>query len=148
MNNTFNRPRRLLCVLVVEKTPNLRKSLEGMLLSIAEVGIVASVGSGIKALMYLDRMQPDLVLVNHPGTDMNRVQLAQKIKRKSPEVHFIITSIRERHTDFELGACRDCTFVLKRSLRHVLLGEVHPMLDESLGTALQLLSHAINKDQI
>jgi CheY-like chemotaxis protein len=113
MSDLVNPTGRLLSVLVVESTAETRRALEEKLLWLANVGVVASVGTGAKALFYLDRLRPDLVLINQIS-DINNLQLAEMLSRRSPKTKIIISSTyKHENIDIAFDNLRDCSFIPK-----------------------------------
>lgn len=92
-------------VLVVDDEPLARARLAALLGECAGVEVVGSVGDGESALVALDELQPDALLldINMPGTD--GVALAQRLAgRARPQVIFCTAYEAHALKAFELGA--------------------------------------------
>ncbi len=92
-------------VLVVDDEPLARARLTALLGDCVEAEVVGSVGDGEAALVALDDLQPDALLldINMPGTD--GVALAQRLAgRARPQVIFCTAYEAHALKAFELGA--------------------------------------------
>lgn len=92
-------------VLVVDDEPLARARMAALLGECAGVEVVGSVGDGESALVALDELQPDALLldINMPGTD--GVALAQRLAgRARPQVIFCTAYEAHALKAFELGA--------------------------------------------
>jgi two-component system LytT family response regulator len=122
--------RELLRVVVVDDEPHARADLVQILRDRADVDIVAECDSGATAVSTVERLQPDLVLldIRMPGVDGFGV-VAQLDQRQLPYVVFVTAYDR-----FAIEAFR------VRALDY-LLKPVHPArLDEALARAREQLA--------
>ena len=91
-----------LTVLLADDEPRTRRALRALLVTIPEVGMVADCADGAEALAIVERLHPDVVILNDRMPQMNGVEATRRIKESRPETGVVLlatlpgTGVRDR----------------------------------------------------
>ncbi len=84
-------------ILIVDEHPMVRRGLASFLSTTPDLELVAEARDGEEAILYCDREQPDVVLMDLMMPRMNGIEATQAIKDRWPEVQVIaLTSFAEK----------------------------------------------------
>jgi NarL family two-component system response regulator LiaR len=84
-------------IMIVDEHPMVRRGLASFLSTTPDLDLVAEARDGEEAILYCDREQPDVVLMDLMMPRMNGIEATQAIKDRWPEVQVIaLTSFAEK----------------------------------------------------
>jgi DNA-binding NarL/FixJ family response regulator len=121
-------------ILIVDNNPILREGLKSVLSPIPIFDIVGEAGDGLEAIEFVEKLQPDLILMDLSMPRMNGLDATRKIKRKWPGTKilaFTVHKIPEILTAI-LKAGAD-GYLLKDSSRTELIQSIQDILDGKEG---------------
>jgi len=103
------------CVILADRHQNMLEGIRGLLETLFEtVVMVADKRSLFEAI---DKVRPDLAVVDLSLSAFSRVSIAGEIKESYPELKFIILSVHDDPTAIdEVMSAGAAAFVLKRSV--------------------------------
>lgn len=120
-------------VLICEGDPLARVALKHFVSLVDAITVVGEAGSGIDAIAAVDRLQPDIVMMDVQMPGMNGIDVTQTISTKWPEVCVVaITTLATRESVLPMLSAGASGYVLKDSnadeiidaLRKVHQGEI------------------------
>jgi DNA-binding NarL/FixJ family response regulator len=76
-------------VLVVDDSPSMRRMLRLVLAELPHVVLVGEAASGEECLRRLDRLAPDVVVMDWRMPGINGVQATERLLESRPDVHVI-----------------------------------------------------------
>ncbi|MGP9017974.1 response regulator [Streptomyces sp. BR1] len=118
-------PRKEITVMLVDDHPVVREGLSSMLQSAEGVSVVGQAGSGEEAVAMVDKLTPDIVLLDLRMGGMDGVETTGHLLRVSPDTKVVIVTTYESDTDIlravEAGAAG---YLLKGSSRDDLVNAV------------------------
>jgi two-component system response regulator NreC len=82
-------------MLLVDDHAVVRSGLRMLLENEADIEIVGEAGTGREALALVDRLKPDMVIMDIGLPDITGIEATQKIKQTSPEVAVVALTIHE-----------------------------------------------------
>lgn len=95
-------------VLVVEDHTIVREGLNMLLLSVPEYEIVGEAQDGIEAVRAVERLEPDLILMDLSMPRMNGFEAIREVKSRFPEIKILVLTVHktEEHVleAFQAGA--------------------------------------------
>ena len=103
-------------VLVVDDYPAFLSVIEGMLAALRYLTIVGYARSGREALEQVDRLQPDLVLLDITMSDMSGLEVIRLIKAQAGSVAVVLVSLHDTPVYRSAGAAIADGFVPKDML--------------------------------
>jgi DNA-binding NarL/FixJ family response regulator len=80
-------------ILIVDDHPTLREVLRSLLSSQDGFDIVGEAGDGLEAVALVDKLRPDLVLMDISMPRMDGIAATREIKGKRPETKILIFSV-------------------------------------------------------
>ncbi len=84
-------------IMIVDEHPMVRRGLASFLSSTPDLELVAEARDGEEAIMYCDKVHPDVVLMDLMMPRMNGIEATKAIKERCPEVQVIaLTSFAEK----------------------------------------------------
>lgn len=83
-------------ILLVEDHPQLRQVLRRFIEYDAELEVIGTAGSAEEALKLLDRLSPDLLLVDMSLPGKNGLALIRQVKQRLPGLRCVVLSAHER----------------------------------------------------
>lgn len=115
----------LIRTMVVDDSPRFLRTICSFLLQYKSVDVVATASGAMEALRAVDRLKPDLVLLDFRMPLVNGLEATVQIRRRSPATHVVIItgydSAELREASIESGAL---AFIPKlyvsRELPHLL----------------------------
>ena len=116
-------------ILIVDDHPTLREGLRSLLSSQDVFDIVGEAGDGHEAVALVDKLHPDLVLMDISMPRMDGIAATRKIKEKRPETKILIFSVYK--TPEYIKAARDAGadgYILKDSPRTKLILTIKDIL--------------------
>jgi two-component system response regulator NreC len=84
-------------ILVVEDHPVVRLGLQMLLEPEPDIEIIAEAGTATEAIQLVDKLQPDVVLMDLGLPDGSGINATAEIKKLHPEVAVIALTIHEDH---------------------------------------------------
>lgn len=88
----MDKPQR---ILIVDDNPDLREGLRFLLSSHQEFNVVGEAGDGLEAVDSVDRLLPDLVLMDLSMPRMNGIEATREIKTKRPETKILAFTVHK-----------------------------------------------------
>lgn len=83
-------------ILLVDDHVLFRKGLAGLLASRPSLQVVGEVGNGEEAIAAVDRLRPDLVLMDVNMPIMNGIEATRQIHRAHPELPVVMLTVSDR----------------------------------------------------
>lgn len=80
-------------VLIVDDHPMVRDGMKAMLAGDRTLEVVGEAGSGAEALAAIERLRPDVVLMDVRMPDMDGLQATHLVKQKHPDVSVIMVTM-------------------------------------------------------
>jgi DNA-binding NarL/FixJ family response regulator len=117
-------------ILIVDDNPTLRQGL-GSLLSIhRNYEIAGEAGDGLEAVESVERLRPDLILMDISMPRMDGMAATREIKKKWPETKILAFTVHdsEEYIQAMLQAGAD-GYVLKDSIREVLIRSIENVME-------------------
>ncbi len=108
-------------VLLVDDHPAFLSLIEGELTALRHLTVVGYAQSGREALEQVDRLQPDLVLLDIAMPDMNGLEVARRIKMLARPVAVVLVSLHDTPVYQLVGTSIADGFVAKDALDTELL---------------------------
>lgn len=108
-------------ILITDDHPVVRAGLEGMLSRQPDMEVVGEAGDGAEAVGMVERLEPDVVLMDLRMPEMDGVAATQEIKARRPETNILVLTTYDSDADIlravEAGATG---YLLKDSPREEL----------------------------
>mgnify|MGYP006294140387 CR=1 FL=1 len=82
----------MITVVVVDDHPVVRAGMREVLEAAADVRVVAEGASGTEALMLIDRLQPDVLLLDVRLPDLSGVEVTQRLQERGVDTAVLILS--------------------------------------------------------
>jgi DNA-binding NarL/FixJ family response regulator len=117
-------------VLMVEDQTILREGLKALLSFHTDLEIVGEAGDGLEAIKLVDKLQPDLVLMDLSMPRMSGIEAIQEIKKKWPDLKILVLTVNdtEEYISATLKSGAE-GYVLKESTRDELLQAIQNVLN-------------------
>ena len=130
-------------ILIVDDNPVLREGLKSVLSPIPIFDIVGEAADGIEVLNLVDRLLPDVVLMDISMPRMGGIVATREIKQKWPGAKILIFSIHES-PDYQKAALRAGAdgYILKDSSPAELIQSIKDILDEKQGLHPNIMEEA------
>jgi len=71
----------------------VREGLQAFLNSVPEIKVVGSAGDGLEAVQVIERLQPDVLVLDLMMGSMNAVDTVRQVRKKAPKTKVIILSM-------------------------------------------------------
>jgi DNA-binding NarL/FixJ family response regulator len=108
-------------LLVCDDHPVVRSGLKGMLRSQADFEVVGEAANGIRAVELVERLRPNVVLMDLQMPEMDGVTAIEKIKTAYPEIQILVLTTYDTDADVMLAVEKGATgFLLKDAPEHDL----------------------------
>jgi DNA-binding NarL/FixJ family response regulator len=127
----MNKPQR---VLIVDDNPALREGLKSILAHFPDFDIVGEAADGVEALNSVERLLPDLVLMDISMPRMDGIAATKEIKKKRPETKVLVFTVHKspEYLTAALKAGAD-GYLLKDSSRAELIQSIEDFLAGNQG---------------
>jgi DNA-binding NarL/FixJ family response regulator len=130
-------------IVIAEDYTILREGLRSLLSSHPEFEIVGEAEDGQEAIRSVEKLKPDLALMDLSMPRMNGMDAIKEIKKRSPETKVLVLTVHKTeeyiHAAFQSGAdgyiLKDSTHAeLGMAIKHILEGKryISPGISESL----------------
>jgi DNA-binding NarL/FixJ family response regulator len=120
-------------ILLADDNPALLESVSWFLSGFGEVTVVGSAGSGGRLLAQIDRLHPDLVLIDVAMGDMSGLEAVRRVKaRRDPPLAVLMTLYGGSAYDAEARACGADGLVRKTELGEQLVPLIHDLVRSRL----------------
>ena len=122
-------------ILIVDDNPSLRQELRSLLDGYPEFEIGGEAADGLEAIDVVEKIHPDLILMDLSMPRMGGLQATREIKKKWPETKILVFTVYQnpeyQRAVFEAGANgyvqKDSSRAeLINSIRKTLTGNGHP----------------------
>jgi DNA-binding NarL/FixJ family response regulator len=112
--------------LVVDDQESFRDAMRHLIAATPGFSLVGEAASGEDALLAVEELKPELVLMDVRMPGIGGIQAARTLADCHPEVMVVLTSVHgpEELSPAIIGDNTDATFVLKKSLRPDVLREL------------------------
>jgi DNA-binding NarL/FixJ family response regulator len=142
-----------IAILVIEDNRLLRDGIAAILKKQNDMHVVATVGNGENILVMMDKLKPNIVLLDLGLRNQNSLQIVKLTKQDFPEIKIIVMDLIALQADvFEFVQAGVSGFILKdasiadflKTIRSVYQGA--QVLPSNLTGSLfsQIVEHAIN----
>lgn len=102
---TISPSRQPIRVALVDDHELVRDGLRALLTAMPQLQVVGEAGSGAEALSLVERLQPDLLLVDIGMKDMTGLQLTERLCRQYPGIQILILSMYD-HAEYVTSSIR------------------------------------------
>ena len=142
-----------IAILVIEDNRLLRDGIEALLKKQPDMHVVATVGNGENILLMLDKVKPNIILLDLGLRNQNSLQIVKSTKKHSAETKIIVMDLIPLQADvFEFVEAGVSGFILKDASINEFLNTIRsvdqgtkvlpPHLTGSLFS--QIVEHALN----
>ena len=116
-------------ILIVEDHTILREGLKSLLSSHPDFEIVGEAGDGLEAVRAVDRLHPNLILMDLSLPRMDGIAAIREIKKKWPKIHVLALTVHktEEYIMATLGSGAD-GYILKDATHAELLEAIRIIL--------------------
>jgi DNA-binding NarL/FixJ family response regulator len=116
-------------ILIVEDHTILREGLKSLLSSHPDFEIVGEAGDGLEAIRAVDRLHPNLILMDLSLPRMDGIAAIREIKKKWPKIHVLALTVHktEEYIMATLGSGAD-GYILKDATHAELLEAIRIIL--------------------
>ena len=83
-------PNKKQTIVIAEDYTILREGLRALISSNPDFEVVAEAGDGQEAINFVEKLKPDLVLMDLSMPRMNGMDAIRKIRRRSPETRNVV----------------------------------------------------------
>ena len=130
-------------ILIVDNNPILREGLKSVLSPIPIFDIVGEAADGLEAINLVERMLPDLVIMDISMPRMNGMEAIREIKKKRPGTKILAYTVHKipEILTATLKAGAD-GYLLKDSSRTELIQSIQDILDGKQGVHPGLMEEA------
>lgn len=136
-------------VLLTDDQAILLEGLRGILKTVPTIDVVGTANNGVQALEQIERLQPDVVLMDLKMPVMNGVQTTKAIRERFPEVKvLVLTTYNADEWVFEAIRAGAHGYLLKDTPREGLLEAIegtyagrHHIDPDVAGKLMQRVSH-------
>jgi Response regulator containing a CheY-like receiver domain and an HTH DNA-binding domain len=113
-------------ILLADDHTILRAGLRMMLNAQPDMDVIGEAQDGRQALQEVQRLQPDVVLMDITMPDMNGIEATKQIKRIQPDVKILVLTMHE-HDEYVFQALRAGAsgYMLKEALDTELITAIH-----------------------
>ena len=82
-------------VLIADDHPHFREGLRALLLSAADLELVAEAGDGERAVSFATELQPDVIMMDLQMPGVSGIEATRRILRSSPHISVLVLSMFE-----------------------------------------------------
>jgi two-component system response regulator NreC len=113
-------------ILLADDHTILRAGLRMMLNAQSDMEVIGEAQDGRQALQEVQRLQPDVVLMDITMPDLNGIEATRQIKRIQPDVKILVLTMHE-HDEYVFQALRAGAsgYMLKEALDTELITAIH-----------------------
>jgi DNA-binding NarL/FixJ family response regulator len=103
-------------VLIVDDCSVVRDGLQSILQAASDVEVIGEADSGCDALTQVEKLQPDIILVDAQMPGMDGVETTSRIKERWPNVKVLFLTVHSSYIKAALAAgadrclMKDCTW--------------------------------------
>lgn len=128
-------------ILIADDNPILREGLKSVLSSHPILDIIGEAGDGLETINCVDRLLPDLVLIDISMPRMGGIIAIREIKKRWPATKILVFTIHES-PDYQKAALRAGAdgYILKDSSCAELIQAIKDILDEKHGLYRELFT--------
>ena len=113
-------------ILIVDDHTLFRETLRNFLERDDSIEVIGEAGDGIEAMHQVERLQPDIVLMDVAMPNVNGLQATRQIKKGNPSVKVIMLTMYDTEQYIsEMMRVGASGYILKRASAHELLTAIH-----------------------
>ncbi len=116
-------------ILIVDDYPIFRNGLRSLLSFHQDFDIVGEAGDGQEAIEFVEKLQPDLVLMDLSMPRMNGLDATRKIKRKWPKTKILMFTVYHSYDKAAIKAGAD-GYILKDTSSNELIQSIENIFSE------------------
>jgi DNA-binding NarL/FixJ family response regulator len=98
--------------LIVDDRPRSRQGLRALLVTWSEIEVVGEASNGAEALQLVERLRPDVVLMDARMPVMDGLEATRRIRCRWPQINVIVLTMYPDYRQRALAAGA-CTFLVK-----------------------------------
>lgn len=120
--------------MIVDDSPALREGLKSLLSSLAIFDIVGEAADGLEAIDSVERLLPDLVLMDLSMPRMDGIAATREIKKKWPGTKILAFTVHNT-LEYQVSVLKAGAdgYLLKSSSRAELIQSIEDILDGKQG---------------
>ncbi len=107
-------------VLIVDDSAAIRDGLKSILRAYPDIDVVGEAGSGLEAIIMVEQLQPEVVLMDAQMPEMDGIESTREIKERWPNIKVLFLTVHTGYIQDALAAGAD-DYLLKDSGRQELL---------------------------
>jgi DNA-binding NarL/FixJ family response regulator len=112
MDNSAEAAKTYIRVLLADDEPRARQSLRALLTTQPQVRLVAEAANGREALDLIERVRPDVVLLDVRMPELDGLEATRRIKARWPAMRVIVHSMYPEHRAEAMAAGAEA-FIVK-----------------------------------
>ncbi len=138
-------------VLIVDDDPLVRSALSHFVSRDAEIEVIAEAVTGLEAIAVLERVTPDVVMMDVQMPEMNGIEATAAIAERWPEVRVLaVTTLEGSETVLPMLSAGASGYMLKDSSAESIVAAVHEVYSGASAlsprVASMLIKHVRSKD--
>ena len=110
-------------VLIVDDSAAIRDGLKSILRAHPDIEVVGEAGDGLEAIQAVERLQPEVILMDAQMPEMDGIESTRKIKERWPNIKILFLTVHTGFIDDALAAGAD-GYLLKDSGRQELVNAI------------------------
>jgi DNA-binding NarL/FixJ family response regulator len=124
--------KKVIRIFIVDAQPQIRRGLAMRLSLEANLEVIGDTGDGQLALHLIEKLHPDLILLDLEMPDVDSLILATQIQKWRPHCPIVMLSLYEDgETRERVLAAGAAAFVSKRQMDHVLMVTIQTLLQST-----------------
>lgn len=133
-------------IMIVDDHPVVRRGIAQLINSETDLSVCCEAQGGREALKKLEKMQPDLMIVDLSLKDINGVEMIKEIKRRHASIPVLVLTMHEEAFYAERAIRAGAMgYVMKHEGTEILITAIRYILSGKLFVSTELASKLISK---
>jgi DNA-binding NarL/FixJ family response regulator len=115
-------------ILICDDSPVLRSALRAFLENNNQYAVIGEAESGRETLQKAEELNPDLVILDLAMPEMNGIQAARELKRRSPEIPLLLFTNVNSELLADIAIASGVDAVVSKSKVGELLDRIYALL--------------------
>lgn len=119
-------------VLIVEEYEGIIQVFRRLLRTAPDIEIVWEARSEVEAVMALEMLKPDIILVNFASSGRQATKIWKEFKMQAPESRLLALTIPENPTLLRQAKMLGVTFLAKEEMVRTLVPTIRTLIESSM----------------